>query len=112
MPMNRPRRSRASKLSLDQEAVQKTVILDQIRGHDLIRQGSCEQLADETVFYRLRPERLALSFQGFSEAFAHRAVLSWMTARPAVEKSVSGMSGLARRPAKKTAGRIAIPSPA
>lgn len=31
------------------------MILNQIRGHDLIGQGSCEQLADETVFYRLRP---------------------------------------------------------
>jgi hypothetical protein len=76
MPMKRPKRSLASNVSAlasrseqNQEAVEETVVLDEIACHHRIGDGSDEQLLDEAVPYGIRPTRLARGAQGFGEVF-------------------------------------------
>ena len=77
--MNRPKRSRASKVSAVASAPPSSVrklsrkrwVLDEITRHYDIGHGSGEQLLDEAMPHGVRPIRLARIAQGFGEAFRH-----------------------------------------
>jgi hypothetical protein len=77
MPMKRAKRSRAANVptlastTQHQEAVEETVVLDEIARHHRIGHGSGEQFFDEAMPHGMRPARLASSAHGYGEAFRH-----------------------------------------